>query len=257
MSLVRRIKALSFALAAVLVFSAFAASVVQANLAPRWTVIPAGGSPTTLAAGVEKPFTMSNTNAITVTTPFGFNYVSTTANGDCTATGKMVGSGVGSPGTIKDLTLTCKNVEVEEFPACDMHSPGLSREYVSTDVKGTLVWLNQTGDAEAGILLQPQTEGGALFHLTTGGAECAVSQPEFTVTGTLIGKIGPMTQDLAEGTIEFPVTQILKYWSNATPRVEQSIKDDRLKIINQNISFRGVFDGKPETAGEKFGIEPG
>jgi hypothetical protein len=224
-----------------------------------WTV-KASGVTTTITASQERAGTASSTGTISL----GFNAqtLRSTTNGDCTASFSIKGSAAGSPGTITPFTLTCIHAE-SSVPNCTVHSTGAADgTIVTTDIKGTLVWLAQAGTAgadEVGVLFEPETVGGAFAHIEETGAACAVNTEgeSLTVTGNVICKVTVgVGEDVSEGQFNCPATPITKYFTNQTPtRTEDTIAP--LKVAGAAAIFSGTFDIKSSTTGEEIGIETG
>jgi hypothetical protein len=256
MSSNRYIKVLGL-LAALVAFSAIGAAAAQAK-APVWTV-KASGVTKTINASEERAGTTSNVG--TVSYGFSAQTLKSTTNGDCTASFSIKGSAAGSPGTITPFTLTCTHVE-SSVPNCIVHSTGAADgTVVTTDVKGTLVWLAQTPSDEVGVLFEPAAAGGAFAHIEETGAACAVNTEgeSLTVTGKVICKVTVGAgEDVAQGAFNCPATPITKYYTNQTPtRTEDLLGTEQLKVAGAAAIFNGTFNINPITAGEEVGIETG
>jgi hypothetical protein len=253
MSSNRYIKVLGL-LAALVAFSAIGAAAAQAK-APVWTV-KASGVTTTINASEER----NGTSSLEGTAQLGFSAqtMKSTTNGDCTASFSIKGSAAGSPGTITPFTLTCTNVE-SSVPNCIVHSTGAAdKTVVTTDIKGTLVWLAATGD-EVGVLLEPATAGGAFAHIEETGAACAVNTEgeSLTLTGQLVCKVtAGANADVAEGALNCPTTPITKYYTNQTPTRTEDITVP-VRMAGAAAIFSATFKVKSSTAGEEGGIETG
>jgi hypothetical protein len=253
----RYIKVLGL-LAALVALSAISAAVAQAK-APVWTV-KASGVTKTINASEERESTASSTGTVILAS--NAQIVRSTTKGSCTASFSIKGSAAGSAGTVTPFTLTCKNVE-SSVANCTAHSTGAADgTIVTTELKGTLVWLAQSGGAsadEVGVLFEPETAGGTFAHIEETGAACAVNTEgeSLTVTGQLICKVTKGTGvDVTEGELECPLTSITKYYTNQTPsRTEDIISP--LREAGSLALFIGNFDVKLKTSGEEGGIETG
>jgi hypothetical protein len=255
MSSNRYIKVLGL-LAALVAFSAIGAAAAQAK-APVWTV-KASGVTTTINASEERNGTSSNEG--TVSLGFSAQTLKSTTNGDCTASFTIKGSAAGSPGTITPFTLTCIHAE-SSVPNCTVHSTGAADgTIVTTDIKGTLVWLAATGD-EVGVLFEPEVTNGAFAHIEETGAACAVNTEgeSLTVTGKVICRVTVgANADVSEGQFNCPATPITTYYTNQTPtRTEDQLGTQQLKVAGAAAIFNGTFNIKPTNAGEEVGIETG
>lgn len=255
MSSNRYIKVLGL-LAALVALSAISSAAAQAK-APVWTV-KASGVTKTINASEETGGTSSNEG--TVSLGFSAQTLKSTTNGDCTASFSIKGSAAGSPGTVTPFTLTCIHAE-SSVPNCTVHSTGAADgTIVTTDIKGTLVWLAASGD-EVGVLFEPATAGGAFTHIEETGAACAVNTEgeSLTVTGKVICKVTKgFGEDVTAGSFNCPATPITKYFTNQTPtRTEDPLGTEQLKIAGAAAILVGAFDIKPKTAGEEWGIETG
>jgi hypothetical protein len=242
----RHIKILGLSCLAVFAFSAIAAVAAQAASAPHWRV-----EKTNLAKGKEKEFTATSTTAVTLK---GGGVNLTSPIGKCSSSGKVIGSEAGEPGTVTGATLTCTEVTIEgASEVCTVHSTGQANGTVkTTTLSGTLVWLNETG-GEAGMKFTPSS-GTEFTTIIIEGAECSVKNPGLKVTGEEIGKLAPVEQEVASGTMSFPATPILNWWNNAEPRVKQTIS--QLKLGESKAIFAGIFS-IALTSGEKVGVFPG
>jgi hypothetical protein len=268
MSLKGNIKVLGLALAAVFAFSALSAVAAQAN-APRWTVAGA-----TIGSAVTKEFHAESTGQVSlIQGGTGLEIRSGgTAKGECTAKGKIVGSGAGEPGKNKEVTLTCKNAKVfvsgvDQSAVCTVHSPTKADGTIETnELESTLVWLEGPAsneptapfaakDGKVGDLFQPEanTATGAFVRIEITGASCPVLQ-NVNVTGGAIGTVENVTQDLTEQSLNFPATAHTKYWTNQTPtRTEDTTG---LKVGGAASIFVATFDVVLNPC-ELFGVEPG
>jgi hypothetical protein len=252
MNLAHHTKILGPVLVAVLAVSAFAATSAQAS-APHWTV---GGK--TIIATESQAFTAKSTGTIGLEVA-GLSLRSTTSK-DCTASGSIVGSGGGAPGTSRNVTIKCTNVEVlvggNPSSGCTVHSPGQANGTVITnELRSTLVWLEETGTEKVGNTFTPES-GTTFVTLEVTGNEC----PEFLferydITGNVIATVDPVKKDVEEGTLTLPETPHKTYWTNQTPT--------RVKDVDSGLLWKGgaaVFWGTFDfglVSKELFGVEPG
>jgi hypothetical protein len=224
--------------------------------APVWTVKAAGVS-RTITSAEEREGTDSSTG--TVSLGFAGQTLKSTTSGDCTASFTIRGSAAETPGTITPFALTCKNVE-SSGPNCTVHGTGAADgTVVSTNIKGTLVWLAASGD-EAGILFESETVGGAFAHIEETGAACALNTEgeSLTVSGKVICRVTKgFGEDTTEGSFECPGTPITKYFTNQISRTEDLLGVEQLKVAGAAAIFSATFDIKPKTAEEEWGIETG
>jgi hypothetical protein len=256
MSSNRYIKVLGL-LAALVAFSAIGVAAAQAK-APVWTV-KASGVTKTLTASEERSGTASSTG--TVSLGFSAQTLRSTTSSDCGASFSIKGSAAGSPGTITPFTLTCIHAE-SSVPNCTVHSTGApDGTIITTDIKGTLVWLAQAPSHEVGILFEPAAAGGAFAHIEETGTKCAVNTEgeSLTVTGKVICRVTKgVGNDFIEGELNCPATPITKYYTNQTPtKTEISLGTEQLKVAGAAAILSGVFDFELSNAGEEFGIETG
>jgi hypothetical protein len=250
MSSSRYIKVLGL-LAAICAFSAIGVAAAQAA-APVWTT-KVGGVEKTLGSTEEREGTSENTGTVTLTSPA---VTLTSPNtGDCTASYSIKGT---TPGTITPFTLHCKNVATNKAN-CVASTQGVTgdKTVITTDIKGTLVWLAATGH-ETGILLQPNS-GTAFAHIELTGPACAgaTEGASLTVTGELLCKVTKGVDiDTATGEFNCPGTLLTSYFDNGTPtRTKKTITP--LKVAGGAAVFAGTFHVTPKTAGEEWGIETG
>lgn len=235
--------ALGLALLAALAFSAIAAGAAQANSAPRW--IAEGED---LGGGETRAFKATTTTQAILAVP-GLSLTFENPSGKCTSSGKIVGSTAETPGKVQSAVLTCTEIKVQGAPACRVSSPGQPIGTVSTQtLAGTLVWLGETG-GQAGLLLR--SEGSSITILEIDG--CA-AQGVFPLTGEVIGKLSPVEEEVETAALGFQSPPILNWWSNAKPRVKQSIKG--LRISSQPVTLSAAFNTELNPS-EAFGVFPG
>jgi hypothetical protein len=189
--------------------------------------------------------------------------VKTASAGDCTASGSIVGSAAGSPGTAKETVLTCKNASVfvagVEWPLCTVHSPAQPiGTIVSSKLEGKLAWLSEKGDSEVGHTFNPEVNpSGPIFTLEFTDApkhECGIST--VNVTGSMVARVERITEDAIERNFVFPETAIHNVWTNTTPRTKVTKTEDNLQIGGNASVLKGAFNFSL-TSKELWGVEPG
>jgi hypothetical protein len=250
----KHVKTLALALIAVFAFGALAAGAAQADSAPRWTYTE-GPVARYLGAGEEKTLTKAS---LTGDATLGSATVALDSTA-CSITGKIIGSAAGSPGTFTG-TLHCTGVTVEAAPNCGVRSEPSTTPtgtVITTELKGTLVWLNATNTTEVGITFAPDTGSNALAHIEIfkhPGA-CAAAG-SYTVTETLICTVSPVGTHSTQGTITCPNAAeggpILKYWTNQTP-TRTADTDNQLKFGLPKAIFTAHFV-EIEIGGLSWGI---
>jgi hypothetical protein len=238
---------LGLALAAVLAFSAMAAGVASA--APYWQVKGAS-----LGAGATKPFTAASTTEVTLKAP-GLGITLSSPAGECSQSGEIEGSAAGTPGKKKSVVLSCKKVKVvgaEEI--CSAKSVGAEVGTITTNsLKGTLVWLNETGNA-AGDLLEPTsgTNWAEIQIANIPGKNCPLNGT-YKVTGQVINEILPIEEEAVTSALLHPATAITNYWNNEASRVKQTISG--LKVGPAKATLAGKFSSSLNSK-ETVGVSP-
>jgi hypothetical protein len=239
---------LSLALVAVLALSALSAGAASAAEAPRWS---ANG--TYLGTGATKAFTATSTSDVVLA--FNIWKLSSPA-GECSESGEIEGSAAGTPGTKKNVVLTCKKVQVTDkngkvLSGCTVRSSGAEIGTIKTNsVKSTLVWLNQTGGA-AGDLLAP-TSGTSLATIEILGEACAAQQTA-SLTGQAINQVLPVEKEAVTEQLAHPSTAITSYYNNEAGRVKQTIT--QLKLGSVAATLGGDFNLSLSTK-EPVGVSP-
>jgi hypothetical protein len=238
----------------------FAVAAVGAQAkAPGWTTKIAGVE-ATMAAGAERPATITSTGAVTL----GFSglFLKSTTTGDCHAAARIIGTAAGVSGTLTAISaLECKNVEVTGAAGCTVNSIGQpAGTLLTAPLTGTLVWLQQTQtNDESGITFSSEAAtNGSLTTMDFSGATCPLLGQKLALTGSTICKVskGPT---IHTSTLEFeckdnPPIEI--YWSNVTPTRVKVEGQDKLKVGATAATFAGVFHITPGELGVQVGIEP-
>jgi hypothetical protein len=243
---------LSLALIAVLAFSAVAAASV--TTAPRWSV-----KATYIPAGTTKSFTATNTTEVRLNN--ASRHLTLTAEpGGCTESGEIEGSAEGTPGIKKNVVLTCKSLRtiingIDRTTLCPVNSVGAEAGTIKTNtLKSTLVWLNQAPSGAAGDLLAPSS-GTNLATIEIKGASCPLNTgaTPLNLTNGLIDAILPVEKEAQTGTLAFPETPTLSYWSNAESRSKTTI--EQMKLGGTVATFNGNF-AITLSPKEPFGVSP-
>jgi sugar lactone lactonase YvrE len=205
--------------------------------APRWTV-----NGKSLAAGQVRPFTAASTTEVALKLSNGITLSSPT--GECTESGEIEGSAAGTPGTKKNVVLTCQKVKVietssgKEIPNCTVKSAGSEVGTLKTNsLKSTLVWLNETG-AAAGDLIEP-TSGTNWATIEILGAACAAAGKSNLIQAA-ISEVLPVAEEAKTSELNLPSTAILNYYNNETSRAKQTIP--QLKYGPATATLAGKFD---------------
>jgi hypothetical protein len=257
MSLKRNIQILA-AVAAVFAFSAIAAaSAMAAGDAPRWTI--SGATPTSGATAFTGTSTGGAGGTGQLEVPGLFNL--TNPGNECTTSGNVVGSAANTSGTVSNVVLKCKGVDIEGLPNCVIEDevdtiPGI----VTTEpLHGINVWLGPTFD-RIGILLTPVTAGGPIARLlltTKAGAPepCVFVGLTIKIEGTIIGEAETVGTDAVTQALNFPNPPITESWSNATPRVKSATAAG-LKVGGKAATFTNTFD-ITLTGSPSWGVETG
>lgn len=235
----RSLKVTGVTVLAVFALCAVAVASASANT-PRYKVAKAY-----LGSGVTETINGSSSSAKLAAPKLGLNLNST----GCTTTGKIVGSAAGSPGTNKEITLTCVGVTVEGAATCKVHSPGQAAGTVKTNLLSSeLVWLASTGNA-AGDRFFPTTAGGAFVEIIIESCAAAGTYP---VKGESIGQVLPVATEATTGSLVFPTTAVTKYWTGDEPnRVEHT--SGGLTLGGQAATFSSTFSVSL-ASGKAFGV---
>ncbi|MBS1845088.1 MAG: hypothetical protein JST53_11780 [Actinobacteria bacterium] len=233
-----------------LAFSAIAAGSAFANSAPRWKVNEAF-----LGNGVEESIEAVSSTETLLRVPKVVGLNLKNASGNCTLTGKIVGSAAENPGTGKGGVYTCSGVSVEEAPVCTVNGTGT---ITTKALKGTLVWLASTGQ-KAGFKFTPETGTEfAKFEIT--GAECSVAGT-YTVSGEVIAELLPEATNVIEGEVKLPAlpkascttaNRITTWFNNATTRVSQTLASPLVVGANPAAicgTAKGFIPGKTKKIG--------
>lgn len=243
---------LGLALVAMLAFSAFSAGAASATLAPRWAV-------NGLYLTATKSFTATNTSEVKLNNA-SRNLVITSAPGSCTESGEIQGSPEGfSSSARSNVVLTCKNLKTiisgkDRTTLCPVNSVGSEAGTIKTNtLKSTLVWKNEVGGA-AGDLLAPAS-GANLASIEIKGATCplATGATPLKLTNGLIDSILPVEEESGSGSLSFPESPILSYWSNAATRAKATI--EQMKLGGTAATLSGSFSSALSPT-EKFGVSP-
>jgi hypothetical protein len=240
---------LGLALVAMLAFGALSAGAASAAEAPRWKVKGAY-----LGAGASKAFTATSTTEVVLN---GGGVIFTAPTGECSQTGEIEGSAAGSPGKKKNVVLSCKKVKVlssggTELPQCSVKSTGAEAGTITTNsLKGTLVWLNQTGGA-AGDLIEPTASGTEWVKIEVTGATCPI-KGNYPVSSMAINEVLPVEEEAVTGAINLPKSQVLSYWNNEAVRVKQTIAGVKVKGGAAALSGQLSFSLNSK---ESFGVSP-
>jgi hypothetical protein len=201
---------------------------VSPDNAPRWSV-----SGAYLGAGVSKAFTAKSTAEIRL--KFSGGTFAAPA-GECSTSGEIEGSLVGSPGSEHKVVLTCKKVAVVGNPKCTVGTPGAEAgTSVSNSLKGKLVWLAGSGRAAA-ELLEPSLGTDLVTQIEFSGPECIWAPWKITLTGTLINEFLPVEKEATTAELKMPTTSILTYYGNEVVRSEHTVTGPKFGAFKSNLS---------------------
>jgi hypothetical protein len=252
MSFTRNIQVLAAA-ATIFAFSVIAAaSALAAGDAPRWTI--SGATPTSGNTAFTGVSTGSGGGAPGKLEIPGLFVITYPAN-KCTITGNIAGSAANTSGTVNNVSRICE-VQLEGLPQCAVEDeadtiPGTS---TMTNLHGTTVWLEQTGD-RTGLTLTPEA-GKPFASITITEVEskgCVFTGLTVKVEGSMVAEVEAPGTDASTQALNFPNPPITATWSSATPRVPAA---DGLKVAGKTATFTNTFD-ITLTGSSLWGVETG
>jgi hypothetical protein len=251
------------AVAAVFAFSALAAGMASAK-EPNWFVCETGTpqDPECPTGEREKELVSPATRAFTSENePGTFKKLKGTVAGvkidiECATEvdeGTIIGGTPGKPGTPgkDEVTTRFTKCEVVEHPGCKVAEP------IALESLSTLAWKAATGQAAVEIF-KPKT--GTTFVTITFGSGCGgLAGLKFEVTGEVIAEVLPVAKKEAVGTLVFPGTPILKYWTGdtalenctGTGRTEHTIAGLKFGVEKATFTDRDLVR---LVSGKKFGV---
>ena len=237
---------LALAFLAICVVETVSAGPAVAGLAARWKVKGA------FLGGASKNFIAHNTEALRLDSAALEVFIES-PKGECVMTGKIVGSGMETPGTKKEVGMVCTNTEVLTPAACTIKSPGQEIGTVTTaPMKSTLVWETKGGEA-AGDLYSAEGKG-PIGEIILEGAMCGPNGT-YAIEQEALAPLTPVAEQTKVATQAFPEAFPTTWWNNhAEIRQQQAVS--RLTLGGEPALIRSSFEVKlnPE---EQFGYAPG